>query len=88
MAITESEKADRGQVSRSAADIYEEFFVPALFGEWSARVCDRAAIYPGQVILDVACGTGVLAREVMKRVGPEGIVIGLDRNEVRSFLQQ
>ena len=34
----------KGQVTRSAADIYEEFFVPALFAEWAGRVADAARI--------------------------------------------
>lgn len=73
--------SDKGQVNRSAADVYEEFFVPALFAEWVARVADAAAVSPGQRVLDVGCGTGVLAREVAKRVSPDGAVFGLDRNE-------
>jgi ubiquinone/menaquinone biosynthesis C-methylase UbiE len=32
-------------------------------------------------VLDVACGTGVVAREAARRVGPAGAVAGLDRNE-------
>ena len=70
-----------GQVTRSAAEVYEEFFVPALFQEWAARVADAAQLAPGQKALDVACGTGVLAREATRRVQPGGAVVGLDRNE-------
>lgn len=70
-----------GQVSRSAAEVYEEFFVPALFLEWAPRVADAAQLAPGQKVLDVACGTGVLAREAARRVRPGGTVIGLDRND-------
>ena len=72
---------ERGQVTRSAAEVYEEFFVPALFREWAPRVAAAAAIRPGQKVLDVACGTGVLAREAASRVAPGGEVCGLDRNE-------
>lgn len=75
------ESNQRGQVTQSAADIYEEFFVPALFGEWAPRVADAAKITSGDRILDVACGTGILAREASQRVGAAGKVIGLDRNE-------
>ena len=71
----------QGQVTRTAAEIYEEFFVPALFQEWPPRVADAAAIAPGQRVLDVACGTGVLAREAARRVAPRGAVAGLDRND-------
>ena len=70
-----------GQVNANAAEVYEEFFLPALFQEWAPRVAAAANIQPGQSVLDVACGTGVLSREVAARVGPNGSVIGLDVNE-------
>ena len=71
----------KGQVTRSAAEIYEEFFVPALFRQWAPVVVDAAGIRAGQRVLDVACGTGVLAREATVRVTASGSVAGLDRNE-------
>jgi SAM-dependent methyltransferase len=64
----------------TAATAYEEFFVPALFQEWAPRVMDAAHIRSGQRVLDVACGTGILAREALSRVGPDGYVAGLDPN--------
>jgi SAM-dependent methyltransferase len=75
------EATARGQVTRSAADVYEEFFVPALFQEWSGRVCGAAGLKPGDRVLDVACGTGVAAREASNRVQPAGSVVGLDIND-------
>jgi SAM-dependent methyltransferase len=74
-------ETDRGQVSRSAAEVYEEFFVPALFQQWTGRVADEAGIRPGDRVLDVACGTGVLARHLASRVGPSGSVSGVDIND-------
>ncbi len=71
---------DKGQVSGSAAEVYETFFVPALFQEWTGRVADAAQIQAGDRVLDVACGTGVLTRTVAERVGKNG-VIGLDVND-------
>ena len=72
---------DRGQVATAAAQIYEEFFVPALFGAWPETILDAAEVGPGHHVLDVACGTGVLAREALARVGTIGRVVGLDPNE-------
>jgi SAM-dependent methyltransferase len=73
--------AQQGQLTRSAADVYDEFFVPALFAPWPVPVAEAAAIAPGHDVLDVACGTGVLAHEAALRVRPGGTVIGLDRND-------
>lgn len=73
-------RTSEGRVSRNAAEVYEEFFVPALFGEWAPRVADAAGIRTGAQVLDVACGTGVLAREAARRVGPDGRVVGVDVN--------
>ena len=72
------EKTATGQVSGSAADFYEQFFVPALFQNWTGPVLDSAKLTPGQRVLDVGCGTGVLAREALKRIRPNGCVAGLD----------
>lgn len=66
------------QAQIAAAKAYEEFFVPALFGEWATRVAAAAQIQTGNHVLDVACGTGVLAREAASRVGPSSFVAGLD----------
>lgn len=72
--------ADKGQVIGSAAEIYEQFFVPALFIDWPQHIIRLATIQPGHQVLDVACGTGVLARSIVEKVGPSGTVFGLDVN--------
>ena len=72
---------DRGQVNKSAAEVYEEFFLPALFQEWAKPVVKAAHLQAGQRVLDVACGTGVLARAALDAVGSSGTVVGLDINE-------
>jgi SAM-dependent methyltransferase len=63
-----------------AAKAYETLFVPALFGQWAPMVADAARIERGDRVLDIACGTGVLAREAASRTGPSGHVAGLDPN--------
>lgn len=68
------------QQQETTPETYERMLVPAIFEYWTHRVADAAKITAGQRILDVACGTGVLARTVAKRVGPGGSVSGLDLN--------
>ncbi|MGH9814954.1 MAG: class I SAM-dependent methyltransferase [Candidatus Acidiferrales bacterium] len=66
------------QARIEGATAYEQHFVPALFADWAPRVADAAKLQSGNRVLDVACGTGVLAREAAKRVVPDGSVVGLD----------
>ena len=66
------------QAQIDAANAYEALFVPALFGQWAPQVADAAQIQPGQRVLDVACGTGILAREIASRIGSVGRVVGID----------
>lgn len=71
----------QGQVQQNAAQIYEQFFLPALFAQWGGPVLQAAGVGPGQEVLDVACGTGILARTAVPLVQPNGRVVGLDVNE-------
>jgi len=71
---------DDGQVSGNAAEVYDEFFLPALFSTWPPRVTRAAALAPGMRVLDVACGTGVLTLEAARAVTPGGTVVGIDLN--------
>jgi demethylmenaquinone methyltransferase/2-methoxy-6-polyprenyl-1,4-benzoquinol methylase len=48
---------------------------------WRERAADLAAVGPGDRVLDVATGTGDLAIELARRVGPGGEVVGLDFSE-------
>ncbi|NIK58207.1 class I SAM-dependent methyltransferase [Kribbella shirazensis] len=68
------------RITREQAELYEERFVPALFRNWVDLVLDGAGVHTGQRLLDVACGTGVVARSAADRVGSTGAVIGLDLN--------
>ncbi|MGB5349485.1 MAG: methyltransferase domain-containing protein [Polyangiales bacterium] len=72
--------SDAGQVSASAAEVYDEFFLPALFAAWAPRVVAAAALQPGQRVVDVACGTGVLAMEAALATSPGGHIVGVDLN--------
>jgi ubiquinone/menaquinone biosynthesis C-methylase UbiE len=67
------------QVSGDAAEVYERCFVPAIFGQWAPMV-GAARVASGNRVLDVGCGTGVLARTAADRVAADSQVTGLDRN--------
>lgn len=69
------------QIPLETAEIYESRFVPALFADWAPHVVDMGDVTPGQSVLDVACGTGIVARTAAERVGSAGRVVGVDLNE-------
>jgi demethylmenaquinone methyltransferase / 2-methoxy-6-polyprenyl-1,4-benzoquinol methylase len=45
---------------------------------WNRRVVDAASLNPGGRALDLACGTGSLTRDLARKVGPDGSVLGID----------
>jgi ubiquinone/menaquinone biosynthesis C-methylase UbiE len=59
---------------------YERFFVPAIGAPVASDLIRHAALRPGERVLDVACGTGVVARLASQQVGATGTVAGLDIN--------
>jgi len=77
---SEIDSAETFQISAEQAASYEHTFVPAIFAQWASPLLDAADVQPGQRVLDVACGTGILARTAADRVGPSGTVVGVDIN--------
>lgn len=75
-----SQQMDWTGYGGSAAEIYERHMVPAIFGPWAEDLLALATPKPGERVLDVACGTGVVARRAAHRVGPNGTVVGYDLN--------
>jgi demethylmenaquinone methyltransferase / 2-methoxy-6-polyprenyl-1,4-benzoquinol methylase len=62
-------------------DLMNSLMTAGLHHRWRARAADLAALEPGGRALDVACGTGDLAIELARRVGPSGTVVGSDFSE-------
>ena len=80
--MSDSEPQSSGwEVADDAAELYEEYFVPIIFAPWGERLIDRAGLQEGDRVLDVATGTGIVARLAGARVGDDGSVVGIDINE-------
>jgi demethylmenaquinone methyltransferase/2-methoxy-6-polyprenyl-1,4-benzoquinol methylase len=52
-----------------------------LYRLWNRRAVDLTWLGPGGRVIDLACGTGSLTRELARRVGPGGYVLGVDFSE-------
>lgn len=62
------------------AENYERFFVPAIGKPFAEVLVRRAAIQPDDRVLDVACGTGIVARLLSEARNGRGGLVGLDPN--------
>ncbi len=80
-----SENAETFSIPVEVAEIYEQHFVPALFAEWAPVILDATELTPeraeGRRLLDVGCGTGIVARTARRRFGPDLDVWGVDLNQ-------
>jgi SAM-dependent methyltransferase len=69
------------EISDELVKMHEQYLVPAIYAQWANRVADIAEIDLGHHVLDVACGTGTLARAAQLETGLSGKITGLDSNE-------
>ncbi|MFO0483550.1 MAG: bifunctional demethylmenaquinone methyltransferase/2-methoxy-6-polyprenyl-1,4-benzoquinol methylase UbiE [bacterium] len=82
--VAEEEKARRvAGVFDSVADRYDlmnDLMSGGMHRLWKRFTIDQSGVRPGQKVLDIAGGTGDLARAFQDRVGPEGTVLLTDIN--------
>lgn len=65
---------------RPPAESYEAFMVQYRFRPWAIELLDRAELFPGIRMLDIACGTGIVARVAASRLNGDGRIVGIDMN--------
>lgn len=68
------------QLSSQAAEAYESYIVQPFMADWARALVEVAAIARGSRVLDVACGTGIVARLAADQTGDRGTVVGVDLN--------
>jgi ubiquinone/menaquinone biosynthesis C-methylase UbiE len=64
----------------SFPEIYEQALVGPVFLPWAGPLLEDAQLSARDRVLDVACGTGVVARTAKERLGDTGSVVGVDIN--------
>lgn len=71
---------DSWQIAGDSPVSYEEYLVPGIFKPWAEKLLHLSSPSPGSTILDVACGTGIVARTAASNLGNGARVTGLDIN--------
>jgi ubiquinone/menaquinone biosynthesis C-methylase UbiE len=81
MSVTGTSTPVYGKTYRGTApENYERYFVPVIGGPFAQHLVAMASLRPGERVIDVACGTGVVARLAAQRVGAGGEAVGADIN--------
>jgi ubiquinone/menaquinone biosynthesis C-methylase UbiE len=71
---------EQWHMAREAAELYERVVARHILGPWAPLLVDAGRVATGDRVLDLACGTGVVARIAAQRAGAAGHVIGVDLN--------
>ena len=75
-----ADNTENGKIDTSAAEAFEKFLVPTIFGPWSQAMVDHARTKEGDRLLDVGCGSGAAARYASQVGGHQGNVSAIDLN--------
>lgn len=79
--MVDEQKPFAWRMNTDGPETYEQYIVPTWMRDWSEDLLAAGGIRPGMRVLDVACGTGIVARKAAGLAGPSGRIAGLDTNE-------
>jgi ubiquinone/menaquinone biosynthesis C-methylase UbiE len=79
--MTEKQQPFVWRMNTDGPETYERYIVPTMMLDWTEDLLAAGSVGPGTRVLDVACGTGIVARKAAARTGPGSRVAGLDANE-------
>jgi ubiquinone/menaquinone biosynthesis C-methylase UbiE len=69
------------QMNTDGPETYERYIVPTWMTDWTSDLINAGGVGPKNRVLDVACGTGIVARKAAEIVGPGGRIVGVDLNK-------
>jgi ubiquinone/menaquinone biosynthesis C-methylase UbiE len=75
---TRTERTERTERAENPAEFYERYMVPVIHGPLAADLVARVAPQPGERVLDVACGTGIVARTIAQALAGQVELTGID----------
>lgn len=79
--MNEKGKEFRWQMNTDGPETYERYIVPTWMADWVPDLIEAGGVSPGKKVLDVACGTGIVARKVAGLPGPGGRIAAIDLTE-------
>ena len=79
--VKPSQSTFKWQMDSDSSEIYERYIVPTWMTDLTSDLIDAGGVCPKKRVLDVACGTGIVARKAAGIVGPYGRIAAVDLNE-------
>jgi len=72
---------DKFRLTKEAAIKYDTYSVPAMFGPLARATMDKVELQKDAHVIDIACGTGALTREIARKLTGRGRIVGVDLND-------
>ncbi|MDD1728921.1 MAG: class I SAM-dependent methyltransferase [Methanospirillum sp.] len=79
--ITSPYSTFKWQMNYDNSETYERYIVPTWMTDLTSDLINAGGVCPKKRVLDVACGTGIVARKAAGIVGPYGRIAAVDLNE-------